>query len=221
MDGDFFMDSTLTQKNNALRRWELALMLGLAFTILAGVWLSAQQSALSDKVIRLHVIANSDSDEDQALKLRVRDRILEEAEHLFQQGYTVDEAAAAITEQLPALAAVGESVVRLEGYSYGVTASLESDVWFPTKQYTDFALPQGSYTALRVVIGEGGGENWWCVVFPPLCLGSVTETVEEAAATGTLSEGDVALMTGENEGYIIKFKAIELWEEFKGWVEQA
>ena len=214
------MDSTLIKKNNALRRWELALMLGLAFAILAGVWLDAQQSALSDKVIRLHVIANSDSDEDQALKLQVRDRILEEAADLFRQGYTVDEAAQAITEKLPELAAVGEEVVRGAGYTYPVTASLENDVWFPTKQYTDFALPQGSYTALRVVIGEGGGKNWWCLVFPPLCLGSVTETVEEAAATGTLSEDDVALMTGEDEGYVIKFKAIELWEDFKGWVEQ-
>ncbi|NCB63596.1 MAG: stage II sporulation protein R [Clostridia bacterium] len=208
------------QKNNALQRWELALMLGLAFAILAGVWLDAQQSALSDKVIRLHVIANSDSDEDQALKLQVRDRILAEAGDLFRQGYSVDEAAAAITGKLPELAAAGEEVVRAGGYRYGVTASLEDDVWFPTKQYTDFALPRGSYTALRVVIGEGGGKNWWCVVFPPLCLGSVTETVEEAAATGTLSEDDVALMTGEDEGYVIKFKAIELWEEFKGWVEQ-
>ena len=110
-------------------------------------------------------------------------------------------------------------MVREEGYEYAVSASLEENVWFPTKQYTDFALPQGSYTALRVVIGEGGGGNWWCVVFPPLCLGSVTETTEEAAALGDLSESDVALMTGEDEGYVVKFKAIELWEDFKGWAE--
>lgn len=213
------MEPMAIKKNNALRNWELALMLGVAFALLAGVWLDAQQSALADKVIRLHVIANSDSDEDQALKLQVRDRILTEAADLFSQGYTVDEAAEAITEKLPSLANAGEEVVRARGYAYPVTASLEDDVWFPTKQYTDFALPRGSYTALRVVIGEGGGKNWWCVVFPPLCLGSVTETVEEAAATGTLSDGDLALMTGEDEGYVIKFKAIELWEELKGWVE--
>ena len=124
-----------------------------------------------------------------------------------------------LTLALPALAEAGAEVVREEGYEYAVSASLEENVWFPTKQYTDFALPQGSYTALRVVIGEGGGRNWWCVVFPPLCLGSVTETTEETAALGDLSESDVALMTGEDEGYGVKFKAIELWEDFKGWAE--
>lgn len=207
------------KKNNKLRAWELALLLGVAFALLIGGWLEGQQSALADKVIRLHVIANSDSAADQALKLQVRDRILAESADLFQQGYTVDEAQSAIAARLPALAAAGQDVVRSQGYGYGVSASLEDDVWFPTKQYEDFALPKGSYTALRVVIGDGGGKNWWCVVFPPLCLGSVTETAEEAAAMGTLSEGDVALMTGEDEGYIVKFKAIELWEDFRGWVE--
>lgn len=211
------MQTTLS--NNKLRRWEAALMAGLALSLLAGAWLGAQQSALSGKVIRLHVIANSDTDADQALKLQVRDRILEEAAGLFQSGATLDEAAQSIQAQLPALARAGEEVVRAQGYDYPVTASLEPDVWFPTKQYTDFALPAGSYTALRVVIGDGAGRNWWCVVFPPLCLGSVTETVEEAAALGELSEDDIALMTGEDEGYVIKFKAIELWEEFRGWAE--
>lgn len=178
-----------------------------------------EQAALADKVIRLHVLANSDSEADQALKLRVRDRILAEAADLFAPGETVAQARETLTLALPALAEAGAEVVREEGYEYAVSASLEENVWFPTKQYTDFALPQGSYTALRVVIGEGGGGNWWCVVFPPLCLGSVTETTEEAAALGDLSESDVALMTGEDEGYVVKFKAIELWEDFKGWAE--
>ena len=204
---------------NKVRLWELSLMVGLAVAILVGIWLDGQQSALADKVIRLHVIANSDSEEDQALKLQVRDRVLAEAADLFAQGYSVEEASAAITQTLPQLAQAGADEVRAQGYAYPVSASLEEGVWFPTKEYEDFSLPRGEYTALRVVIGDGGGQNWWCVVFPPLCLGSVTETVEEAAATGTLSEGDVALMTGESEGYVVKFKAIELWEEFRGWVE--
>lgn len=208
-----------SKPSDRLRRWEIALMVGLAVAILLGLWLDGQQAALSDKVIRLHVIANSDSAEDQALKLAVRDRILAESADLFAAGYTVDEAAAAIAARLPDLERAGAETVQAQGYAYPVTASLEESVWFPTKQYADFALPQGDYTALRLVIGAGGGKNWWCVVFPPLCLGSVTETVEEASATGTLTEGDVALMTGETEGYVVKFKAIELWEEFKGWAE--
>ena len=113
------------------------------------------------------------------------------------------------------LLVTGGGSVRRNGAYDAVTASLEEDVWFPTKEYSDFALPQGSYTALRVVIGEGAGQNWWCVVFPPLCLGSVSEATEETAALGGLSQEEVALMTGETEGYVVKFKAIELWEGLK------
>ncbi len=210
------MELTIT-RNDRLRRWELALLLGLAVTLLAGVWLDREQAALSDKVIRLHVIANSDSEADQALKLRVRDRILEEAAGYFEAGETVEQAAQELEGHLPALAEAGAQVVRAAGYDYSVSASLEDDTWFPTKQYTDFALPAGSYTALRIVIGEGDGRNWWCVVFPPLCLGSVTETVAETAYTGGLDQGDLSLITGESEGYVVKFKAMELWDEFKQW----
>lgn len=212
------MMETLRERNR-LRRWEAALLAGVAVALLAGLWLDGEQAALADKVLRLHVIANSDAGADQALKLEVRDRILSEAAGVFQGSGSVEEAALAIQEALPRLEEAGAEVVRAAGYDYAVTASLEEDVWFPTKEYTDFALPQGSYTALRVVIGEGAGRNWWCVVFPPLCLGSVTETAQEAAALGTLSEDDVALMTGEDQGYVVKFKAIELWETLKGWAE--
>lgn len=208
----------LTTKSK-LHRWELALLLGVAVAALLGAWLNVQQSGLADKVIRLHVIANSDSAEDQALKLEVRDRILTEAGDLFSQGLSRDEAERAIAARLGDLAAAGADVVGEEGYSYPVTASLEQSVWFPTKEYTDFALPAGDYTALRVVIGDGGGKNWWCVVFPPLCLGSVTETTAETAAAGGFSEEDISLITGENEGYVVKFKAMELWDEFQNWIK--
>ena len=207
------------EKRDRLRRWEAALLAGVAAAALWGVRLDAQQAALADKVVRLHVLANSDSGEDQALKLQVRDAVLSAADGLIAPGGSLEEAEAAIVEALPALAAAGAQVVGQEGYSYPVTASLEHNVWFPTKTYTDFALPAGEYTALRVVIGEGGGQTWWCVVFPPLCLGSVTETAAETALEGGLDSGEVALITGESEGYVVKFKAMELLEDFRGWVE--
>ena len=207
-----------TTRSKTLRRWELALLIGVALAALLGARLDGAQAALADRVIRLHVIANSDSPADQALKLQVRDRILAEAEDLFDQGLTVDEARAVLTDQLAGLAAAGAEVVGEAGYDYPVTASLVHNYWFPTKTYTDFALPAGQYTALRIEIGEGAGQNWWCVVFPPLCLGSVTETVEETAADAGLTEGQVSLITGEDEGYVVKFRAIELLEEFKGWL---
>ena len=152
---------------HTLRRWELALLLGLALAALLGVWLDKSQSALADQVIRLHVLANSDSQADQALKLKVRDSVLAAAEAYFQPGATRDETEAVLRAHLRELATAGAETVAEEGYDYPVTASLVENYWFPTKEYTDFALPAGQYTALRIVIGEGGGQNWWCVVFPP------------------------------------------------------
>ena len=200
-----------------LRRWEAALMAGVAIALLSGAWLDGEQAALAEKVLRLHVIAASDDPADQALKLEVRDQVLARAGAVLEGAETVEEAAQALQGALPELAAAGEAAVRAAGRSEAVTASLEEDVWFPTKVYQDFALPQGRYTALRVVIGEGAGANWWCVVFPPLCLGSVAETTVETAAG--LDREDVALITGETQGYVVKFKALELWEGLRRWAE--
>ena len=206
-------------KKTTLRRWELALHLGVAAAALWGVRLDGEQAALADKVVRLHVLANSDTQEDQALKLAVRDAVLAAADGVVPPGAELEEAEQALTQALPAIADAGARVVGEQGYSYPVTASLEHDVWFPTKEYTDFAFPAGEYTALRVTIGEGGGRNWWCVVFPPLCLGSVTENTAETALEGGLEDREVSLITGEDEGYVVKFKAMELLEEFQGWLE--
>lgn len=208
-------------QSKKLRRWELALLLGVALAALLGVWLDRSQTALADQVIRLHVLANSDSEADQALKLKVRDRVLETAEEYFTPGATLEETQAVLTAHLADIAAAGSEQVAEEGYQYPVTVSMEENYWFPTKEYTDFALPAGNYTALRVVIGEGGGQNWWCVVFPPLCLGSVSETAAQTALSGGFSEDQVSLITGEDEGYVVKFKAIELWEEFQHWLAGA
>lgn len=206
-------------KKTTLRRWELALLLGVAAAALWGVRLDGEQAALADKVVRLHVLANSDTQEDQALKLAVRDAVLAAADGVVPPGAELEEAEQALTQALPAIADAGARVVGEQGYSYPVTASLEHEVWFPTKEYTDFAFPAGEYTALRVTIGEGGGRNWWCVVFPPLCLGSVTENTAETALEGGLEDREVSLITGEDEGYVVKFKAMELLEEFQGWLE--
>ena len=95
-----------------------------------------------------------------------------------------------------------------------MTARLER-CWFPTKEYGDFALPAGTYEALRVVIGDGAGENWWCVAFPPLCLGAAGETVDQAAQAGRFTDGQVKLM-GQEEGYVLKFKCLELLGQLQG-----
>lgn len=197
-----------------LRRWETALLMAFAGALILGIWLNGQQSALAGDVLRLHVLANSDSEADQSLKLEVRDAVLAQAEYCLEGVTSREEAEQRLTEQLRPLAEAGAEVVAEAGYSYPVTVSLE-ETWFPTKEYEDFALPAGTYTALRVVIGEGAGQNWWCVVFPPLCLGAVSESVESTAAMAGLSEGEISLITGEDEGYVVKFKLLELWDKLK------
>lgn len=197
-----------------LRRWELALMLGLAAALLFGMWLEREQTQLADSLLRLHVLANSDSEEDQALKLKVRDGVLEQAEDLLEQVSTLEQARETLENNLSILQQAGQAVVEQQGYDYPVAVSMEQ-TWFPTKEYEEFALPAGTYQALRVVIGQGAGQNWWCVVFPPLCIGSATESAGEIALDSGVSEQQVALMTGESEGYVIKFKALELWDSLK------
>lgn len=200
--------------NNKLKRWEAALMVGVAVAMLVGAVLEQEHTDLAGRIIRLHVIANSDSPEDQALKLQVRDEILECAAAIYKPEDDMQTACRRLSGQLSALQQAGEQAVRERGYTYPVQVTLGS-THFPTKQYENFALPAGEYTALRVVIGEGAGENWWCVAFPPLCLGGVTETVDEAAAAGHFAQRQVSLITGESEGYVVKFKAMELWDRFK------
>lgn len=161
-----------------LRRWELVVLIGVALALLAGLWLEREQSELADSVLRLHVLANSDSDADQTLKLKVRDRVLVEAEAVLPDDASLEEAAWELSQNLERFAAVGAQVVAEEGYDYPVSASLE-ETWFPTKEYEKFSLPAGQYQALRIVIGEGEGQNWWCVVFPPLCISSASESAQD------------------------------------------
>ena len=193
-----------------LRRWELALLLGLALSALTGTWLSGQQAALAGQVVRLHVVGASDSAEDQAAKLRARDGVLSAAEPLLAGVEDPGQAEAILRAHLPELAQAGAQAAGVR-----VTACVEENAWFPTKRYADFALPAGRYTALKLTLGAGEGRNWWCVVFPPLCMGAVSEDAQETV--GGLSESQVKLLTGESEGYVVKFKALELWSQ---WTDQ-
>jgi len=198
--------------SSKLRLWESALLLAFGLTLTAGVWASASEAALAGQVLRLHVVANSDSQGDQARKLLVRDAVLEKAAPLLEGADGRAAAERALAPRLDELARAGAEVLAAEGCGDAVTVAL-ADQWFPTKAYDGFSLPAGRYRALRVTIGEGAGHNWWCVVFPPLCLGSVTEESVETAAGGVLSEDQVSLITGQDGGYVLKFRIIEWWEE--------
>lgn len=197
-----------------LKKWELALLLGVLCALVMGAGLGREQEQLAQSVIRLHVIANSDSQADQALKLRVRDRVLEQAQELYPEGATLDQARAILEDNLNLLVAAGRAAVEEEGADYPVTAQI-TQCWFPTKEYEDFALPAGEYTALRVVIGQGEGQNWWCVAFPPLCLGAASQSVDQAAQAGLFTQEQAGLITRENGGYVLKFKGMELLGELE------
>ena len=201
--------------SSKLRLWEAALLLAFGLTLTAGVWASASESALADRVLRLHVVANSDSDEDQARKLLVRDAVLAKAEQLLDGVDHRRDAEAALAPHLDELAQAGADALARTGAADSVTATL-TDQWFPTKEYDGFSLPAGQYRALKITIGAGEGRNWWCVVFPPLCLGSVSERSVESAAAGVLSQDQVALITGQDGGYVLKFRLIEWWQELTG-----
>ena len=195
---------------------ELALLLALSVTLLWGAWSLHRQDDLQEKMIRLHVIANSDSDADQTLKLCVRDAVLCRAEEILRQSADMTEARARLRDSLPAIGDAAAQELAAQGSGYSVSVALE-DTEFPRKTYDGFALPAGEYLALRVVIGAGEGRNWWCVVYPPLCTAAACE-LEGVALEGGMTADDLSLMTGENAGYVLRFRSLELWERLRQWL---
>lgn len=194
-----------------LYRWEAALLMAFAILLTIGMWASVTQSALADEVLRLHVVANSDSDADQAVKLQVRDAILAAATPYLDGVQSQQEAQQALEPHLNELAQAGAQVLGEAGMDYPITVSIQ-DVWFPTREYTDFALPAGTYRSLQVILGDGVGHNWWCVVYPPLCVGSVSEESVETSASGVLSEDQISLISGQDGEYVLRFKVVEWWD---------
>ena len=152
------------EKKPFLRAWETALLLALCVTLLLGLLAGRSQQKLASGLIRLHVIAASDSAEDQQTKLRVRDAVLDALTPELDSAASPRQAQKIIEARLPELAAIGGEI---SGGSSRATLGWEN---YPTRQYEGFALPAGRYLSLRVELGEAQGQNWWCVMFPPLCL---------------------------------------------------
>ena len=200
------------------KKWELALLLGLCAAMLWGAWSMQRQDALAQKMIRLHVIANSDSDADQALKLEVRDRVLDFTTTVLQRSADMEDAQVRLREELTRIEDIAQREIAAQGYDYPVTAQLASTE-FPLKEYDGFSLPAGEYMALRLVIGEGEGQNWWCVVYPPLCMTAASDVAQTGIACG-MEQEDMSLMQEEDEGYQIKFRCMELWEQLRQWLHK-
>lgn len=188
-----------------LRAWELALLAALCLSFCAGLWAQRQQSELSAQVLRLHVLAVDDTEEEQALKLRVRDAVLAYLGPMLQGVTDRDEAREIIAARLAEIA--GAASEAAEGRSVSVSLGPES---YPLRRYEGYVLPAGTYESLRVVLGEGAGQNWWCVVFPPLCLSAA----EAEEVRSVMNPESFALIT-EEDGYEIRFRIVELWGELQ------
>lgn len=169
---------------------------------------SANCADVYDEVLRLHIPANSDSDEDQAIKLRLRDRLLEEYGSRLSGSGGLEEAAARAEELLPEIERTANEFLGANGFSYGAKAEL-TDMWFTTREYDRLILPAGKYKALRVTLGSGEGHNWWCVIFPQLCLPAVSEAPEDNA-------GDILETFGKPQKVTVKFALYEWLENLFG-----
>lgn len=165
---------------------------------------------LYNKLIRLHVLANSDSEADQALKLKVRDAVLESTKDVISACTAVTEAREAIEQNIEMIQTVCEKTVADAGYDYPVSIALGSEK-YPEKSYGSVTLPSGDYYSVRVMIGEAEGHNWWCVLFPPLCVGAAKSERDVMTEAG-LTKNEVDVLT-ENDGdkYVLKFRIIEFF----------
>lgn len=205
---------------------KIGIMLIITASIVAGLLLSSYSEevnkGLADNLIRLHVIANSDSPSDQALKRDVRDRVLEYLKLKLGASKNVDETKVIINENMDGIADAAKDELTRQGRDYDVRVSLGSYP-FPTKAYGDIALPAGNYEALRVVIGKGEGANWWCVIFPPLCFvdvthGTVPEPVKEDLKNALTEEEYSIVASADTDDEIpvkIKFKIVEFFQDSK------
>lgn len=162
-----------------------------------------------DKVIRLHVLANSDSDEDQALKLTVRDGILESIAELTENCKSKSEAEAVLRENSVVISENAEKIVRENGYDYPVSVVIGQEK-YPEREYEGIRFPSGEYCSLRINIGEAEGKNWWCVLFPPLCVGSAVEVKEEMISVGFTPDQVQVLTDSQTPKYRLRFKILDL-----------
>lgn len=196
---------------------EKAILIGFLVAVVAMMTanfsaFAAQSSDIRQKVFRLHILANSDSKADQSLKLNVRDRILEKSGTLFQEANNKAQVIQEARASLPQIEAIARDEIHREGYSYPVQAHIVH-MYFNTRVYGNVTLPAGDYDALRITIGAAKGHNWWCVLFPPLCLPSA-EGEEKLAENLTPAE-DQTVKQGREPQVQVKFKTLEVLEGLK------
>jgi stage II sporulation protein R len=197
------------------QNWLLSVILMVCVVVLVvGLMPIRGEAVIYETVVRLHVLANSDSEEDQALKLRVRDAVLEVTGPLLDDCKTQDEAKALIESHFPEIQAAAEGVIADAGKSYPITLLLDMEK-YPERDYDGFCFPAGEYLSLRVCIGEAAGQNWWCCLFPPLCRGAAGASPKEAedafVSVGLTPDQYKVITETERPVYKVRFKLLELF----------
>ena len=195
--------------------------LGICFLAVATVWTLAlirDRHMLRQELVRLHVVAASDSAEDQAVKLQVKDAVVNSLKADLEKLHSAEEASSYLQENLPKIEALSNRILREAGCIDMAKVSLKREE-FPTRDYDTFSLPAGIYQALRITIGEGEGHNWWCVAFPGLCLPATTSGFEDAASCAGLSDGLTATLE-EKPGYEIRFWLLDALGRVENFLHQ-
>ncbi len=188
----------------------LVLLMALSFLPVHG------EEEIYDTVVRLHVLANSDSEEDQALKLDVRDAVLALTSPLVEDCTSQAEAIAVLEAHMSELEAAARAVIDAAGRSDAVSIQLGEEE-YPTRTYESCCFPAGTYVSLRVCIGDAAGQNWWCVLFPPLCLSAATADNEEAFVQAGLTKDQYGIITETGKTkYKVRFKILET---IQGWFD--
>ncbi len=191
----------------------LTILLGLFLFVSAVSYANTISKDLSENFFRLHILANSDSKEDQELKLKVRDAVISYMETLSYDGLNKNEAILLTTEHLEDFRNIAKQVLEANNCNYDVTLEI-GNFYFPTKEYGNISLPAGFYDGLKIEIGEAKGQNWWCSLFPPLCFVDISSGVIDENAENelreNLSDEEFAIITGNSEEIKLKFKLLEL-----------
>ena len=195
----------------------VAMALAIVGTLSLTAYSDGVQSDLQSNLIRLHIIANSDSEEDQSIKLTIRDAVLkEEGENLTSQNER--ECIRSVKERLPQIEMLANSVLQENGFTYAAHA-VYGKFDFPKKEYKNMTLPSGKYYGVRIILGEGAGHNWWCVMYPPLCMMNDTEAVLSEKSERILKENlkpeTYDIITGNDGKTEVKFKIVEVIQELR------
>lgn len=199
-----------------MKRITVFVLVGAVFFLIVGLLPVHGESEIYDSVVRLHVLANSDSEEDQALKLQVRDAVLKITEPLLADCSDRDEAETVLRANLDLIEATARETVRNAGLEDTVTVEFDEES-YPERTYDSFCFPSGTYLSLRVSIGEGEGHNWWCCLFPPVCRAAAsvpTRDAEQAFIAVGLTPDQYKIITESNSGvYHVRFKILEMIEK--------